>query len=99
MKIKNEISKVEKLKSENQKNYKSKNVRKNSKCQIFPTLRIFKLRNEKIIVPRLSVRFPIQKIFISVTDKRTEGQRQGQKDRDTDPFRRGAPRLKKSMDC
>ena len=28
-KIENEICKVEKLKSENQKNYKSKNVRKN----------------------------------------------------------------------
>ena len=56
-KIKFEISQVEKIKSEYQKKSKAKNVRKNFKCRIFPTLRVFEHWNEKIVVPRLSVRF------------------------------------------
>ena len=38
------------------------------------SVKVFEQWNKKILVPRLSVRFPIQKIFISVTDTRTDGQ-------------------------
>ena len=63
------------------KNYKSKMFEKILSVGFFQHLDFLSTEMRKSIVPRLSVRFPIQKIFISVTHRHTDGQTDGQKDR------------------